>query len=36
MSSETEAEEKAEHYLKLNNKYLYEAEEIRCKTENGT
>lgn len=28
MSSETEAEEKVEHYLKLNNKYLYEAEEL--------
>ena len=30
MSSETEAEEKAEHYhyLKLNNKYLDEAEEL--------
>jgi len=26
MSSEREAEEKAEHYLKLNNKYLDEAE----------
>lgn len=28
MSSKPEAEEKAEHYLKLNNKYLKEAEEL--------
>ena len=28
MSSETEAEEEAEHYLKLNNKYLEDAEEL--------
>jgi len=28
MSNETEAEEKVEHYLKLNNKYLDDAEEL--------
>jgi hypothetical protein len=28
MSSETETEEEAEHYLKLNNKYLEDAEEL--------
>lgn len=28
MHNETEIEEKAEHYLKLNNKYLHEAEEL--------